>query len=163
MQVDALLQSPAPLLLFLERLERVVVEIREGGKSKRKTLARKSLEQIAAPEKSRNRYEVVSIEPAGGRYVIARSSVDREALREAVRKSIRQEPQLTRWLDWRGEPQVGVAIKLDTKEPRPGFILQFPAHEWRQSLSYPRSHRRAVLCHDRSAARRLRFTAERVS
>lgn len=124
-QLDVLLASPAPLLLFLDRLSRIAIEAKNCGKQLRKILSRKSLEKPVTPDGSSNRYELVSIEPGGGRYMVAKRPVQMEALLSAVADSVSQEPQLERWLEWSGEPHVGVAIPLDAKDAAPGTIYNF--------------------------------------
>lgn len=124
-QTVALAQAEVPLLLFLERLEKVVVEIHEGGHVSRRRLTRKVMEKPAPVEASDIHYEVVSIGPGRRKYVVAHKSVDRERLGEAVEESIASEPQLARWRDWQGDPKVSVAIPLNAAEAEPGRIYNF--------------------------------------
>lgn len=124
-QTAALAQAEVPLLLFLERLEKVVVEIHEGGQVSRRRLTRKVVDKPAPVDASDIHYEVVSIGPGRRRYVVAHKSVNRERLEEAVEESIPSEPQLARWRDWQGDPKVSVAIPLNATEAEPGRIYNF--------------------------------------
>ncbi|WP_370285845.1 sacsin N-terminal ATP-binding-like domain-containing protein [Pseudooceanicola nanhaiensis] len=124
-QTAALAQTEVPLLLFLERLEKVVVEIHEGGHVSRKRLTRTVVEKPAPVAASDIHYEVVSIGPGRRRYVVAHKSVDRQRLEEAVEDSITIEPRLGRWRDWQGDPKVSVAIPLTATEAEPGRIYNF--------------------------------------
>jgi len=124
-QVLGLLSAEAPLLLFLDRLREVTVEIAEGGTVQRKLLSREVKERLQPNEESGSEYEIVDIQPAGERYLVARKTVDRERLLAAVERSIPHEPQLARWRDWRGEPKVAVAVALKSPDARPGRIYNF--------------------------------------
>jgi anti-sigma regulatory factor (Ser/Thr protein kinase) len=124
-QTVALAQAEVPLLLFLERLEKVVVEIHEDGHVSRRRLTRKILEKPVPVEVSDIHYEVVSIGPGRRRYVVAHKSVDRERLEKAVEESIASEPQLARWRDWQGDPKISIAIPLNAAEAEPGRIYNF--------------------------------------
>lgn len=124
-QIEALLRASAPLLLFLDRLERVTIETHKSGKVSRKALVRRTVEQLPAVDRSANRYEIVAIEPGGGKFAIAKRSVDVDALQAAVEKSVSREPQLVRWREWSGDPVVSVAIPLDRKEAVTGSIYNF--------------------------------------
>lgn len=124
-QVEGLLDSEAPLLLFLDRLREVTVEIAEGGTVQRKVLSREVKERLKPSGESGSEYEIVEIQPASKRYLVAKKAVDRERLLGAVERSIPQEPQLARWRDWRGEPKVAVAVALDRHDPRLGRVYNF--------------------------------------
>ncbi|WP_018900865.1 hypothetical protein [Rhizobium sp. 2MFCol3.1] len=110
-QLAKLQTADAPLLLFLERLERVVIEIEVGEDIRRMEMSR-SVEQRQIQSESPNSYAVISIEPSGRRYVIATRLVDHDDLRDAVSRSVPAEPQLRRWLNWRGDAKVSVAVGL---------------------------------------------------
>lgn len=124
-QATALSKVEVPLLLFLDRLAKVVIEIHEGGKVKRKTLTRKVLERPEPTGISDIDYEIVAIEPGRRRYLVTRKAVERERLLEAVEASIAKERQLARWRDWEGQPKVALAIPLATTDGDVGRIYNF--------------------------------------
>lgn len=124
-QVSGLLGAEAPLLLFLDRLREVTVEIAEGRAVQRKVLSREVKERLQPNGQSGSEYEIVEIQPAGERYLVARKTVDRERLLAAVERSIPQEPQLARWRNWRGKPKVAVAVALDRPDACPGRVYNF--------------------------------------
>lgn len=124
-QVSGLLVAEAPLLLFLDRLREVTVEIAVEGAVQRKVLSREVKERLRPDGESGCEYEIVEIQPAGERYLVARRTLNRERLLAAVERSIPQEPQLARWRDWRGEPKVAVAVALDRPDTRPGRVYNF--------------------------------------
>lgn len=110
-QVLKLQAAEAPLLLFLERLRRVVIEVRRNGGETRKELSR-SVETTIQVSGSPNSYQVVQIHPGNRRYVLAKRKIGRNELQAAIQGSIPKEPQLTRWLEWKGDAHVSVAIGL---------------------------------------------------
>lgn len=124
-QAGALAEVEVPLLLFLERLEKVVVEIREGGEVNRKTLTRKVVARPKPRQTTDIGYEVVSIGPGRRRFLVARRPVDRDRLEEAVEASVAKEPQLARWRNWKGAARVSVAVPLSSTEAEPGRIYNF--------------------------------------
>ncbi|VWX57305.1 sacsin N-terminal ATP-binding-like domain-containing protein [Sphingorhabdus sp. 109] len=124
-QTTALAELEVPLLLFLDRLEKVVIEIHEGGDVTRRRLTRKVVKRPSPVERSDIEYEIVSIGPDRRRYIVARRPVDRERLGEAVEASIATEAQLVRWRDWQGDPKVSVAIPLAAIDAEPGRIYNF--------------------------------------
>ncbi len=124
-QITALAETEVPLLLFLERLEKVAVEIHDGGDVSRHRLTRKVVERPAPVQSSDIEYEVVSIGPGRRRYVVAHRPIDRDRLEEAVEASIAKEQQLVRWRDWQGDPKVSVAIPLAAADAEHGRVYNF--------------------------------------
>ncbi len=125
LQITALAEAKVPLLLFLERLEKVVIEIHEGGKIAQHRLTRNVVDRPVPIEVSDIDYEVVSIGPGRRRYVVAHRPVDHDRLQKAVEASIAKEPQLVRWRDWQGDPNVSVAIPLGTADAENGRVYNF--------------------------------------
>ncbi|MEP2725018.1 ATP-binding protein [Roseibium sp.] len=124
-QARALAEVEVPLLLFLERLENVVIELHDAEGVTRRKLSRRVLERPKSGDDSRIAYEVVSIGPGRRRYLVARRQVDRDRLVSAVEASIDKEAQLARWRDWQGDPKVSVAIPLNATDAEPGRIYNF--------------------------------------
>ncbi|WP_196232968.1 sacsin N-terminal ATP-binding-like domain-containing protein [Sphingomonas segetis] len=122
-QIDALINSRAPLLLFLDRLSKIVIEIERSGQTKRKTLRRRPVERLLPA--SASTYEIVTLEPGAGRYLVVKSAVDREPLLAAVEDSVDQEPQLARWRKWQGTPFVAVGIPLSSSQAHEGVAYNF--------------------------------------
>jgi len=125
-QVLALLDPGAPLLLFLERLGRVVIEVEvEGEPPVREALRRTVAERPLPGAKFGNSYEVTTLQPGGQRYLVVRRLIDRGTLADAVELSVGREPQLARWRDWRGQPSVAVAIPLESSGGVAGRVYNF--------------------------------------
>lgn len=124
-QANALADIEVPLLLFLDRLARVTIEIHEAGAVKRKTLTRKVLDRPKPSTGSPVDYQVIGVGPGSRRYLIARRTVDKSRLLEAVEASIAKEPQLARWRTWQGEPQVAVAVSLSSSDGEVGRTYNF--------------------------------------
>lgn len=124
-QVSALFDIDVPLLLFLDRLARVTVEIDDMGAARGRTLSRHVQSRPAPVSDSAIRYEIVAIGPGSRRYLVARRSVERARLSQAVEASIAKEPQLARWRDWQGEPSVAVAVSLSAADGEAGRTYNF--------------------------------------
>ncbi|RYG89581.1 MAG: DUF3883 domain-containing protein [Alphaproteobacteria bacterium] len=111
-QVQKLDSQDAPLLLFLRRLSSVTIEIsqpRAFGVSKTRTLRRESAGSTVVPDLPGTEIETVDLDRAG-KFIVIRRAIAKDLLLKAVRASIAQAPQLKRWLDWRGEPSVSIAV-----------------------------------------------------
>lgn len=125
-QVLALLDPAAPLLLFLERLKKVVIEIEASGSDPlRETLTRTVTDRPLPDAVSNNRCEVAVLQPGGQRFLVVRRDVDGAILADAVERSVSKEPQLARWRDWRGQPSVAVAVPLGEGERDVGRVYNF--------------------------------------
>ncbi len=64
-----------------------------------------------------------------GRFYVVRRTIDKAAVLDAVVKSIPSAPQLKRWLDWRGDPEVGVAVVQEGSPIRTPRLYNFLAME----------------------------------
>ena len=69
-QVLALLATESPLLLFLDRLSRVIIEVVDGETTTRKVLARSVVEKPTPSSSSASEYVIVAIQPSGRRSLI---------------------------------------------------------------------------------------------
>ena len=61
----------------------------------------------------------------GRRFLVVRRVVDRERVLEAVTQSIPEAPQLKRWLNWKGDPVVSVAVGLNSDGVANGRLYNF--------------------------------------
>ena len=123
-QISTLAETEVPLLLFLERLEKVVVEIHDEGTVSQRRLTRRVVERPVPVVGSDIDYEVVSV-GHGRQYLVAHKPVNRDRLDEAIEASIDKEPQLVRWREWQGDPQVSVAIPLAAADSERGRVYNF--------------------------------------
>ena len=124
-QVEALADLDAPLLLFLDRIGQVRIDIDKPGQQPfRRRLQRrqKDVEEVPSLPSTRM-YEVTVGE--GRRFLVVHRDVDKERVRNAVERSIPSAPQLKRWLDWKGQPAVSVAVGLSTASETNGRLYNF--------------------------------------
>lgn len=111
-QVNEILQSEVPILLFLERVRRLEIEVEvAGGASRRRTLTRE-IEEIARsiPELPGCYLQAVTMGPGGKRWLMVRRTLGRERVLDAVERSVAKEPGLKRWRNWKGNAVVSVAV-----------------------------------------------------
>jgi len=111
-QVADLDRNEAPLMLFLRRLKAIEIKISEPrslGRGFERTLDRVSSQVATVPSLGDCVIEKVDLGKAG-RFLVVRRTIDKAATLEAVERSVSQAPQLTRWLEWSGEPEISVAV-----------------------------------------------------
>lgn len=107
-QVSELLDSEAPVLLFLDRLAALDVEIaREGAPllHRRSTRSVEPITDIASDACS-----LAKVTVDDNAYLVVRSVLPKEPLLDAIRASLQAAATLKRWLDWQGEAVVSVAV-----------------------------------------------------
>ncbi|MEI9986426.1 MAG: ATP-binding protein [Aliidongia sp.] len=111
-QVAAVLQHAAPVQLFLDRLTSLdVAVVALGEVTERKCLSRR-VEPVDAPGLPSNfRMERVTLE-AESAFLLVRQTLPKVAVLSAVRESIAAASPLKRWLAWKGDAVVSVAVPL---------------------------------------------------
>ena len=111
-QVAAVLQQAVPVHLFLDRLTLLdVAVVALGEVTERKCLSRR-VEPVAAPGLPSNfRMERVTLE-AESAFLLVRQALPKAAVLSAVRESIAAAQPLKRWLAWKGDAVVSVAVPL---------------------------------------------------
>ena len=111
-QVTLLTDLKVPLLLFLERIAKVEIDIQQFNQqpiSHRLQRRQKSL-AIKSRLKGTTLHEVDAGDQR--KFLVVRHEVDGKRVRDAVKRSIPSAPQLKRWLNWKGQPKVSVAVGL---------------------------------------------------
>jgi hypothetical protein len=124
-QVQSLATLDVPLLLFLDRIAEVRLDMElPNGQPIRRILRRRE-EQIGSVEQlggcTLHRVDVGDQH----RFLVVRQKVEKAQVLEAVRKTIPLAPQLRRWLNWKGDPVVSVAVSLDRKGIASGRLYNF--------------------------------------
>jgi hypothetical protein len=114
-QVQELLARDAPVLLFLERVSRLDVEIEGAGVTRRRrTLIRERVRTFTPPEGLDNcTLESVTMGPEKRAWLLVRRVVPADRVIDAVERSLSQEKGLKRWLDWKGDAVVGLALPIE--------------------------------------------------
>ncbi|MEV0302208.1 sacsin N-terminal ATP-binding-like domain-containing protein [Streptomyces prasinus] len=113
-QAEEMVNGEAPLLLFLDRVAELLVEVRDGSDTTfRRVLSRteRTSKLVTAGENDWVREIDLATE---GRYLLARRTLDPEALGEAVNRSVRAREIDAAWENWDAEAWVAVALRLDT-------------------------------------------------
>jgi hypothetical protein len=112
-QAEDMVDGEAPLLLFLDRVTELLVEVRDGSDTgSRKVLSRaeRTSDLVTACEND----WVREVDLAGaGRYLLARLTLDAQALSEAVSRSVQAHEIDAAWENWNAEAWVAVALRLD--------------------------------------------------
>jgi hypothetical protein len=111
-QVAALTNAAAPVQLFLDRLASLEISIvRAGGEVEKATLSR-TVEPFLRDPSSSIRMQRVTLSD-GSAFLVVRQTLPKEAVLAAVAESIPAAPPLKRWLAWKGDAVVSIAVCLD--------------------------------------------------
>ena len=124
-QVRALADLDVPFLLFLDRIAeiRLDVEIPNQQSYRRRLRRRRTVIDIVPSLADHRMYEVGVGEDK--RFLVVRHEVNKERLQRAVERSIHRVPQLKRWLNWKGQPVVSVAVGLSPDAVTEGRLYNF--------------------------------------
>ena len=124
-QVQELADLEVPLLLFLDRIAdfRFDVETPEN-ETHRRRLSRRQFDLCDVPSLAGCRMYEVRV---GGdrRFLVVRLAVDKTRVLDAVQRSLSRAPQLKRWLAWKGQPTVSVAVGLSPGAVAAGRLYNF--------------------------------------
>ena len=124
-QVQALADLDVPLLLFLDRITdfRIDVETPDGV-IKRRRLSRRQMTMGSVPGVDGCRMDEVRV-GEDKRFLVVQREVDKVRVLDAVGRSVSRAPQIERWLDWKGQPTVSVAVGLSPGAVTSGRIFNF--------------------------------------
>ncbi|GHI02623.1 hypothetical protein AQI88_14800 [Streptomyces cellostaticus] len=113
-QSKDMMSGEAPLLLFLDRVAELSVEVRDVSQpAPRQVLSR--TERVSELVRARDAEWVSEVDLAeAGRYLLARRTLDSDALSEAIRRSVQAREIDAAWENWNTEAWVAVALRLDT-------------------------------------------------
>ncbi|MDD9718668.1 DUF3883 domain-containing protein [Dinoroseobacter sp. PD6] len=124
-QVEEIANLEHPLLLFLDRIAEVRIDVEIEGKrtgGRRLTRRQKVLRESGGPDSP----EISEVEVGEHRrFLLVRQEVEKERVIAAVRDSIDRAPALKRWIEWRGQPCVSVAVGLSTAAVLDGQLYNF--------------------------------------
>ncbi len=128
-QAQNMVNGEAPLLLFLDRVAELLVEVRDGSDTAfRQALSRteRTSDLVTAGEND----WVREVDLAGaGRYLLARRTLDPEALSGAVSRSVQAREIDAAWENWDAEAWVAVALRLDAPLPNGRMYTFLPMAE----------------------------------
>ncbi|WP_342251247.1 ATP-binding protein [Sphingomonas sp. OTU376] len=124
-EMRLLLDEKAPITLFLDRLQSLLLEtVDADGKSEPKELRRSG----KGAEKSsfgRNlTLEEVTVDRY--RYLVGRMEVDDAAFRASVDRAVAENHPVERWKEWKGAPSVSVALPLSQDAKAGNFFAFLP-------------------------------------
>lgn len=122
-EMKLLIDEVAPITLFLDRLESLVLETVEAdGRSDRKELRRTGRGSQKSTFGRSLTLEEISVDRH--RYLVGRMEVDDAAFRESVGRAVTEDHPVDRWKDWVGVPSVSVALPL-SQDARAGNFYAF--------------------------------------
>lgn len=111
-QMSLLRNAQAPVMLFLDRLAKLVIEDDLDG-GRRVEMTREE-ETVSIQGGGPASFEVVNL-GGQGRYFVAAWRVDEERLMEKIDESLRAELLPASWAEWKGNARVSVAVRVDAE------------------------------------------------
>lgn len=111
-QVTALTNAAVPVQLFLDRLAFLEISLISAGVEVEKATLTRAVEPLVHDPSSNIRMQRITMSD-GSVFLVARQTLRKDAVLEAVTKSIPAAPPLKRWLSWKGEAVVSVAVCLN--------------------------------------------------
>ena len=124
-KVRELADLTVPLLLFLDRIANFHIDIETPDASvHRRRLNRRQTALGDVPGIAGCRLHEVRV-GENRRFLIVKREVDKARVRQAVERSMLRAPQLRRWLEWKGQPTVSVAVGLSQAAVEEGRIYNF--------------------------------------
>lgn len=110
-QVAAVLDAPAPVLLFLDRLSSLEAAVLVPGQPPRRRQLTRKVAPIEGKLPQGFQMERVTLDRTNS-FLVVRQVLPKPAVLDAVRASITAAPPLKRWLSWKGDAVVSVAVPL---------------------------------------------------
>ena len=124
-QVQALVDFDVPLLLFLNRIAEFRIDIETPDEpARRRRLSRRQTVLDEVPGIAGCRMIEVRVGDER-RFLVVQREVDKALVLDAVRRSLSRAPQLKRWLAWKGQPTVSVAVGLSPDAITAGRLYNF--------------------------------------
>ena len=124
-QVQALADLDVPLLLFLDRIAAFHIDVEASdGSVHRRRLSRRQIAMGDVPGVAGCRMQEVGVGEAK-RFLVVHREVDKALVLDAVRRSVSRAREIKRWLDWKGQPTVSVAVGLSPGAVTAGRFYNF--------------------------------------
>lgn len=108
-EIQSLRQQSVPVLLFLVRLRRLTVSVVPDDNSHSFSLFREERETAGRPGAT-----IVDLK-ASGTFLVARKLIAEAAMKEAIGDGVEQKQLHSHWLDWEGDGEVALAVRLDAQ------------------------------------------------
>jgi len=124
-QVKALAELDVPLLLFLDRIADFRIDVRSPNKLvQQRRLSRRQNFLGNVPGIAGCRLHEVRV-GEDRRFLVVQHEVDKARVLDAVKRSIPRAPQIKRWIEWKGQPTVSVAVGLSPGALTAGRFYNF--------------------------------------
>ena len=124
-QIQALADLDVPLLLFLDRIAEFRIEVAMPDEPvRRRRLSRSKTVIGDVPGIPNCRLLEVKV-GQDRRFLLVQREVDRARVLAAVKRSVSRAPQIKRWLDWKGQATVSIAVGLSPGAVTEGRFYNF--------------------------------------
>lgn len=122
LQMDRLVASPAPVLLFLDRLECLEVEHLDGDRLITRHELTRARQPVTIPGAGAQT-DCSDVQTAGRRYLLATRSIPEDEVRAVIKSSIDAQQLDLSWHDWDGDAEVSLALPLGQEQSQETFAL----------------------------------------
>ena len=124
-QIMTLGDLDVPLLLFLDRIAEVRIDVEKPDEQPyRRRLQRRQTDMGVISNLDGSRMYEIRV-GKDKQFLVVRREIDKKRVQKAVERSISRAPQLKRWLDWKGQPVVSVAVGLSAHAVTKGRLYNF--------------------------------------
>lgn len=127
-QVAAVLNAPAPVLLFLDRLSSLDASVLSPEQPEVRSRLTRKVVPVKAEPPDGMQMERVTLD-GSNIFLVVRQVLPKPAVLEAVHSSISAAPPLKRWLSWKGDAVVSVAVPLGSTPVEPRLFNFLPMDE----------------------------------
>lgn len=124
-QVDEIANLEHPLLLFLDRIAEVRIDVEiDGTRTGSRRLTRRQTILREGGGLGNPRISEIDVGERR-RFLLVQQEVDKDGVLAAVSESIDRAKALKRWLEWKGQPSVSVAVGISTTAVLDGQLYNF--------------------------------------
>jgi hypothetical protein len=121
-QIERLVSSPAPVLLFLDRLDCLEVERVDGASLVTRHELTRTRQHVTIPGAGAQT-DCSEVQTAGRRYLLATRSIPEGEVRAMIKGSIDAQQLDPSWEDWDGDAGVSLALPLGPGHSQETFAL----------------------------------------
>lgn len=131
-QIGALTSADVPVLLFLDRINRLVIETRIAGASVESVELTRESRQLGHSFDGLSRFEIANL-GAQGEFLVCTRTVETSDLQGSIKESIEAELLDESWIEWTDDAHVSTAVRIDAEEEEHRMYTFLPMGQEAQS------------------------------
>jgi hypothetical protein len=114
-QIEGLTSTDVPILLFLDRIQTLVIETGIGDDTIERVELARSDHQVGGGADGRSQFQIANLGHQG-EFLICRRTIGASQLQVSIRESIDAELLDESWSEWTDDAHVATAVRLDAEE-----------------------------------------------